>query len=78
LKDNRELRLKVLELAVDENRFERLSNGRTVGQTDERHHYRNGIPGKWRTKFSEIHKIWFKNNHPHLLEKTGYENTSDW
>lgn len=71
-------RLRVLKEAVEDNRFEKLSGGRTIGEENERHHYRGGRSGESRWRFGDVHKDWFRQNYPRLLVRTGYESDQAW
>lgn len=57
---------------VRRNSFSALSGGRQPGDEDSRHHYRRGVPGDWRSSFTDEHiaafRLWFGD----LAEKLGY------
>jgi len=46
---------------------------RRPGEVDLRSHYRHGVPGDWKTHFSDVHVTWFKRRYPQLLVRLGYE-----
>lgn len=71
-------RLPILTEIVEDNRFEKLSGGRAIGEENERHHYRGGQPNEWRRRLGEVHKNWFRQNYPRLLIRTGYETNEAW
>lgn len=68
----------ILRELIDRNRFEMLSGGRQPGEVDDRHHYRSGRPGEWKTNFDESHVQWFKTRYPNLLTQLGYERSNNW
>lgn len=49
--------------------FRRMSGGRPPGQTDDRHHYRSGTPGEWRSRLKPVHLRWFEERYPALLAR---------
>jgi len=69
--------LKLAEI-LEENRFERLSQGRVPGVEDINSHYRKGIAGDWKNHFTRQHKDHFNNLFPGLLVKLGYEGDDAW
>lgn len=58
--------------------FHKLAGSRSKGQEDQKSHYRKGIAGDWKNHFTDSHKVQFKDRYPGLLERLGYESTSDW
>ena len=69
---------KRLREVVRANRFERLTGGRQHGQEDISAHERKGVPGDWRTYFTNKIKSAFKARFGQLLIDTGYEHDLDW
>jgi hypothetical protein len=59
-------------------RFERLSGGRKPGQEDVNSHFRKGIAGDWRSRFTPRIKAIFKDRFGEALKIGGYEKDSDW
>lgn len=53
--------------------FNALSQGRKVGEVNENHHYRKGIPGDWRNHLNEEHLKLFRKRYGDLVERMGYE-----
>ena len=41
-------------------------------------HVRSGVPGEWRTRFGPHHREYFKERTGDLLQRLGYESSSDW
>lgn len=62
-----------VEEAVDFFNFTRLSQGRKIGDENENHHYRKGIPGDWRNHLNEDHLKLFRKRYGDLVERMGYE-----
>lgn len=63
---------------VEAHRFERLSGGRRPGEEDVSHHYRKGIAGDWRARFTPAVTAAFKARYGDLLVATGYEKDTAW
>ena len=75
---DRQSRLAILADCIADNAFERLSGGRLRGQTDDRHHYRAGIPGEWRPPPRAAASALVRGSaSPNLLVRLGYEVTND-
>jgi Sulfotransferase domain len=68
----------VLSEAVLACRFERISGGRKPGQEDVYSHFRKGIAGDWRNRFTPRIKAIFKDRFGEALKICGYEKDSDW
>jgi len=64
--------------AVERNRFERLTQGRSRGQEEVAAHERKGIAGDWRSHFSSALKRAFKARYGGHLVATGYEKDLTW
>jgi len=58
--------------------FIKVSEGRKPGQTDEKHHFRNGKAGDWRNHFSRKNKEQFKEKYNYILLKYGFEDDNSW
>jgi len=67
-----------LRQAVLANRFERITNGRPRGRTDENAHERKGIAGDWHNHFTPRAKKAFKERFGELLIATGYARDLSW
>jgi hypothetical protein len=78
LSDTKDDRRRVLQEAIRNNAFAKLSGGRTPGEENVMHHYRHGVVGDWRRYFSVRHKRWFEDRYPQLLIKMGYEADNSW
>lgn len=63
---------------IYDKRFEKMSQGRNIGDEDQKSHYRKGIAGDWQNYFNKRHKDFFKSRYKELLLKLGYENDSNW
>ncbi|WP_434130458.1 sulfotransferase domain-containing protein [Methylocaldum sp. GT1BB] len=63
---------------VMNNRFDRLTQGRSRGQEDISAHERKGISGDWRNYFSETVKKAFKVRYGELLIASRYEQNTKW
>ena len=63
--------------AVRRCRFETVFK-RRLGDTDEKSHGRQGLPGDWKRHFSARVQDRFKEMFGDLLEETGYESGSSW
>jgi hypothetical protein len=63
---------------VGRNDFSEKTGGRRPGEEDVRSHYRKGVPGEWRSHFTERHKEYIKKNLNGLLLKLGYEKDCNW
>ncbi len=61
-----------------ESTFVKVSGGRKPGQTDNNHHFRNGLAGDWKNHFSEATKEKFKDKYNYILLKYGFENDNSW
>ena len=72
------LRRPVVRRIVRRTSFERLSGGRARGEEDRESHFRKGVPGDWRSYFTDPLKAAFKERWGDLLIATGYESTTDW
>jgi len=72
LDEDRDRRLQDLHEAIEQNSFAILSGGRRIGEVDDRHHYRSGTPGEWRSRLEPSHIEWFRRYAP-LLRRLGYE-----
>jgi hypothetical protein len=59
-------------------RFQSLAGGRKQGDENIKSHFRKGRPGDWVNHFTESHRALFKDLYPHVLEKLGYESSSEW
>jgi lipopolysaccharide transport system ATP-binding protein len=64
--------------AVNANRFEKITGGRSRGQENINSHERKGIVGDWRNYFTGRIKREFKDRFGELLIATGYEKNQDW
>lgn len=60
------------------NRFVKASGGRALGEEDPNAHYRKGVPGDWVNYFRPAHRLAFVERYGDLVERLGYEPTSDW
>jgi len=58
-----------LEHLVRDYSFRHMSGGRERGQANDRHHYRSGTPGEWRSRFKPVHLRWFEDRYPALLAR---------
>lgn len=63
---------------VHDNRFEAKTAGRAAGEEDSTSHWRKGVPGDWRNHWTAAHVAAFKQRHPGLLARLGYEDGDDW
>ncbi|MGK7955891.1 MAG: sulfotransferase domain-containing protein [Crocosphaera sp.] len=63
---------------IYENRFQRKTKGRNVGEEDVKSHYRKGVAGDWKNHFNDEHIKLFKNKYGRLLIKLGYEKDENW
>jgi hypothetical protein len=63
---------------LDARSFAHLSGGRKPGHEDQRHHYRKGITGDWRNKFTPAIRKEFKKRFAKALIELGYERDEDW
>lgn len=59
-------------------RFVKASGGRTPGDEDSHAHYRKGIHGDWANYFRPQHRLAFIERYGDLVERLGYETSSDW
>lgn len=59
--------------ATDRFTFARMSKGRQPGQEDVTSHYRRGVPGDWRTHFTDEHIARMRERHGDLVRRLGYE-----
>lgn len=64
--------------AVYAHRFEAKSKGRAAGTEDPGSHYRKGVAGDWLNHFTPAHVEVFEERFEGLLQKLGYESSSDW
>jgi hypothetical protein len=64
---------KVLRELLNDCAFERLSGGRTQGQSDEASHYRKGVSGDWRNHFTPEIERHFRDVTGDLVVRLGYE-----
>ena len=62
-----------LEKALRNNTFKKLSGGREIGETNEKHHYRKGIVGDWRNYLSEKDNRMFIKKHSDIMHVWGYQ-----
>lgn len=53
--------------------FEKLSGGRTMGAEDQRHHFRKGSSGDWKTHFTPRVSDEFSSRYGDLVESYGYQ-----
>lgn len=67
-----------LRKAVESNRFEALSGGRSRGVEDLTAHTRKGVAGDWRNHFTDRIKKAFKTRYGGLLVAAGYERDLEW
>ena len=67
-----------LDLILDRTSFASVSGGRKLGIEDTTSHYRKGIPGEWKSQFSEKVKEKFKEVYPGLVTSLGYERNENW
>lgn len=67
-----------IEQLCEDTSFCALSGGRRPGETNEHHHYRNGVPGDWRRHFTPRVTEEFKKWYAPLLVKLGYERDDNW
>jgi len=67
-----------IEQVVLENRFEKLSGGRSRGEEDILAHERKGIAGDWRNHFTPRVTREFHRMYGDLLIMTGFEVNDDW
>ena len=59
--------------ALDHFTFARMSRSdRRPGEVDEMNHYRKGVPGDWRSYFTERHLKAFRQRYGDLAERLGY------
>jgi hypothetical protein len=68
----------LIEKAVIENRFEKLSGGRAAGEEEASAHYRKGVAGDWHNYFSPPVTAAFKKHYGNLLIAAGYERDFEW
>lgn len=62
---------------VERNSFEKRA-GRRRGEEDIKSHYRKGIAGDWKNRFTDRIKAEFKQLFGQVLIETGYEKDLDW
>ena len=67
-----------LRQAIDNYRFEKVTNGRQLGHEDVTSHARKGTPGDWLSHFSPRLKHVFKVRYGGLLIAAGYEKDASW
>ncbi len=67
-----------IEQVILENRFEKLSGGRSRGDEDVLAHERKGIAGDWRNYFTPRISREFHRMYGDLLIMTGFEANDDW
>lgn len=54
--------------------FDRMTGGtRTVGEEDEKSHYRKGVAGDWRNHLTDDHLELFRKRYDDLVERLGYD-----
>lgn len=70
--------LEIIERVVEENSFEKLSEGRSRGQESSGAFFRKGISGDWREVFNERDREIFKEEAGELLVELGYEKDLNW
>ncbi|MDJ0660402.1 MAG: sulfotransferase domain-containing protein [Crocosphaera sp.] len=63
---------------IYENRFQKKTKGRTIGEEDVKSHYRKGVAGDWKNHFNEDHINFFKDKYGQLLINLGYEKDENW
>jgi len=63
---------------LDARSFSRLAGGRSPGEEDVNHHFRKGISGDWRNRFTPRIAERFKALHGEALVRLGYEKDLDW
>ncbi len=63
---------------IYENRFQKKTKGRTIGEEDVKSHYRKGVAGDWKNHFNEDHINFFKDKYGQLLITLGYEKDENW
>jgi len=63
---------------LDTRTFAHLSGGRSPGQEDVSHHFRKGVAGDWRRRFTPLVKNRFRELHGEALVRLGYERSLDW
>jgi hypothetical protein len=68
----------LVERAVSEASFEKLSRGRERGEEDPSSFYRKGVAGDWKGLFNERDKQVYKEEAGELLIRLGYEKDGDW
>lgn len=62
----------VLSKAIEKNRFEILSGGRSRGEEDIQSHYRKGVPGEWKKIFDKEDIEIFRRHLGDYFEEIGY------
>jgi hypothetical protein len=67
-----------LAVIVDQNSFANLSKGRDRGTENKKSHFRKGVAGDWKSKFTEQHKDAIKKTAGDWLIQHGYESDFDW
>lgn len=63
----------VLDSIIEDHRFEKLTEGRSKGETDPNSHLRKGEPGDWKNHFTDRVMQAFENEYGGIVEKLGYE-----
>lgn len=69
---------KHLQAVIENNRFERTSDGRVKGEEDVTHHNRKGVVGDWKVKFTPRVKDFYKQHNGEALVQLGYEKDLNW
>jgi hypothetical protein len=67
-----------VEQIVEAQSFQRLSQGRSVGQEDTNSHFRKGVAGDWKNHFTPELKVIYKEQIGDLLIELGYEQNDAW
>jgi hypothetical protein len=63
---------------LDARSFVRLSGGRAQGQEDAHHHFRKGVTGDWKHRFTPRVSARFRERHGPMLVRLGYEKDLAW
>lgn len=68
----------IIEQTIEENTFEKLSEGRSSGEESSGAFFRKGISGDWKNVFTGRDKEIFKEEAGELLVELGYEKDLSW
>lgn len=75
---NEKISTEKLKKVLEKNSFENLSGGRIIGEENQKHHFRKGVPGEWKKYFSYDNKKQFEKRYGDILRHYKYEDNDSW